>query len=81
MYIVYGKKLCPYCVSAVKLLQSKGCDFTYHSMDKKLEELTVLAMHHNQKTVPIILQLVEEQLIFIGGYDNLCAWLNTDTIH
>ena len=81
MYIIYGKKQCPYCTKAVKLLQSRGFDFIYTSMDNKQEELVELALKHNHKTVPLIIQVVSGEPIFIGGYDNLCAWVEPLTEH
>tara|TARA_B100000131_G_scaffold308394_1_gene337688 strand:- start:401 stop:646 length:246 start_codon:yes stop_codon:yes gene_type:complete len=81
MYIIYGKRDCGFCTRAVKLLQSKGFDFVYTSMDNKQQELVELAMKHNHKTVPLIIQVIDSEPVFIGGYDNLCAWIAPTTTH
>ena len=81
MYIIYGKKQCSFCTKAVKLLQGKGFDFIYTSMDNREEELVELALKHRHKTVPLIIQVVEGEPVFIGGYDNLCAWIAPATEH
>ena len=81
MYIVYGKKDCPYCTKAVQLLQSRGLDFTYSSMDNRLNELVQWALQHDHKTVPLIIQVVSGTPVLVGGYDNLCAWLQPKTLH
>ena len=81
MYIIYGKKQCGFCLKAVELLQKQGCDFVYTSMDNRQEELIEMALKHNHKTVPLIIQVVGGDPVFIGGYDNLCAWIAPTTTH
>ena len=81
MYIIYGKKNCGFSSKAVKLLQSQGFDFIYTSMDDRQEELVEMALKHKHNTVPLIIQVVEGNPIFIGGYDNLHAWLAPATTH
>ena len=81
MFIIYGKKDCPYCTKAVELLQQQGRDFTYCSMDNRLNELVELSLKHNHKTVPLIIQVVAGEVVLIGGYDNLRAWIGSTTTH
>ena len=81
MYIIYGKKKCGFCAKAIKLLQSKGFDFIYTSMDNKQEELVEMALKYRHETVPLIIQVVDGDPMFIGGYDNLCAWIEPTTEH
>ena len=77
MFIIYGKKKCPYCTKAVKLLQAQGCDFSYLSMDEKKEELVEIAMNYNHKTVPIVTRVLEGIPILIGGFDDLKKLFNS----
>jgi glutaredoxin len=77
MYIIYGRRDCGFCTRAINLLQTNGYTFSYISMDGKQEELVALAMQHNHKTVPLILQVVDGDAEFIGGYDNLVMRLET----
>jgi glutaredoxin len=81
VYIIYGKKKCGFCAKAIKLLQSKGFDFIYTSMDNKQEELVEMALKYRHETVPLIIQVVDGDPMFIGGYDNLCAWIEPTTEH
>tara|TARA_B100000212_G_C27378381_1_gene535756 strand:+ start:1079 stop:1342 length:264 start_codon:yes stop_codon:yes gene_type:complete len=71
MYIVYGKTLCAYCEHAVRYLRAKSCDFTYRCMDKHLDQLTELSTTYNWRTVPLIVQVVDGEEHFVGGYDDL----------
>ena len=77
MFIIYGKKECSYCTKAVELLQAKGCDFSYLSMDGKREELVEIAMTYNHKTVPIITRVLEGMPFLIGGFDDLKKLFNS----
>ena len=81
MYIIYGKKNCGFCSKAVKLLQSKGFDFVYTSMDNKQEELVEMALKYKHRTVPLIIQVVNSEPVFVGGYDNLCSWIEPTIAH
>tara|TARA_Y100000310_G_scaffold306667_1_gene348027 strand:+ start:886 stop:1128 length:243 start_codon:yes stop_codon:yes gene_type:complete len=76
MFIVYGKKNCPFCTKAVELLQGEGCTFSYLSMDEKKEELAEIAMTYNHKTVPIITRVLDGMPILIGGYEDLKELFN-----
>ena len=76
MFIVYGKKNCPYCAKAVELLQGEGCTFSYLSMDERTEELVEIAMTYSHKTVPIVTRVVDGVPILIGGFDDLKELFN-----
>ena len=65
---IYTTKVCPYCVRAKNLLNSKDVDFVEHDMTGKDEEREALLKRSNgMRTVPQI--FINGQ--HIGGCDNL----------
>jgi glutaredoxin len=78
MYIVYGKKKCNYCTRAITLLQSKGLNFTYFSMDDTEDELLSLFTTYNWRTVPLVIEVKNPDNNFIGGYDDLVKRLQIE---
>jgi len=71
MYNIYGLKWCVFCLRAVSLLQEKGEDFCYHSMDSKEGTLNYIKRTHDHKTVPIVTKTIDGEEELIGGYDDL----------
>jgi len=78
MYIIYGKKLCNYCNKAVTLLQSRGLNFTYFSMDNDEDKLLSLFTIYNWRTVPLVIKVKNSDNNFIGGYDDLVKRLQIE---
>jgi glutaredoxin len=74
MYIIYGTASCTYCVEAKKLLDREGKDYTY-------TDITVLTNTEREniqeiagqvfRTVPQIFKLVDNEMIYVGGYGDL----------
>ena len=71
MFIVHGKKQCRYCSNAINYLRDRGFDFKYLSMDDKLQDLKDLSTTYNWRTVPLIIEIIDGEEHFVGGYDNL----------
>jgi glutaredoxin len=75
-FIVHGRTSCPYCVSAVGLLESKNISYVFSPGDDSV--LSEVKQRWDHKTVPMV---IERDLYdnnhesFIGGYDDLCAYL------
>ena len=78
MYIVYGKKKCNYCNRAITLLQSRGLNFTYFSMDDTEDELLSLFTTYDWRTVPLVIEVKNSDNKFIGGYDDLVKRLQIE---
>lgn len=78
MYIVYGKKKCNYCNRAIALLQSRGLNFTYFSMDDTEDELLSLFTTYDWRTVPLVIEVKNSDNKFIGGYDDLVKRLQIE---
>lgn len=74
MYIIYGTASCTYCVEAKKLLDREDKDYTY-------SDITVLTQTERDniqeiagvvfRTVPQIFKLVDNEMVYIGGYTDL----------
>ena len=78
MFIVYGKKKCAFCENAIRFLRNEGYDFSYYSMDEKLEDLVHLSTIYNWRTVPLIVKVEQDTEEFIGGYDDLVKRLQVE---
>ena len=80
-FIIHGRTSCPFCVKAVGLLESKNISYIFSPVEGGLLEEVKNRLAH--ATVPIV---VERDLHrpahenFIGGYTDLCAYLNPETI-
>lgn len=64
---MYTWTVCPYCVRAKHLLNSKGIPFEEINIDGKDDELTALRARTGWMTIPQI--FIGDE--FIGGYDDL----------
>lgn len=74
MYVIYGTASCAYCVEAKKLLEREDKDYTY-------TDITVLTATERDniqeiagqvfRTVPQIFKLVDNEMIYVGGYTDL----------
>ncbi|MGF1697084.1 glutaredoxin [Vibrio lamellibrachiae] len=76
--IVYGKATCPFCVKAKQLLNDAGVTYQYHDVVKEsaalyrmIPEVKAIIGEKTPVTVPQI--WLDGQ--YIGGADNLEAWL------
>lgn len=70
---IYGRPNCQWCTAAVNFLKRRGWEYSYHNLvamepNKALDILNESGM----KTVPI----VKVDNIYIGGYDQLEAYIN-----
>ena len=68
--IIYSRKICPYCVKAKQLLDSKGVKYKELRIDEKPDLLQeAIDRSGGMKTVPQI--FIENH--HVGGYDDLHA--------
>jgi len=73
---IFGKKRCKYCTKAVKLLESKKLDYVVSYMEKAPKVLDELKTGVDWKTVPIVLEVLNDNSVFVGGYTELEEYLN-----
>ena len=67
--IVYSTRICPYCVRAKALLDSKHVPYTEVLVDVDTEKRAEMMQKSGQRTVPQI--FIGET--HVGGYDDLYA--------
>lgn len=72
-FLIYTKGYCPYCTMAKDLLTQNNLSFEEKDIEfneKNFEEFQIKT--NNARTVPQIFDIRNEnQIIHIGGYDNL----------
>lgn len=79
-YSVYVKTGCPYCKSAIALLEEKELPFIVIVVDKNLQFLEEIKQQTKHATVPIILEHTDGGIKLIGGFDQLEKQLNSAEI-
>lgn len=74
MYIIYGTASCAYCVEAKKLLEREDKDYTYSDITvltnterDNIQEIAGMVF----RTVPQIFKLVDNEMVYVGGYTDL----------
>ena len=67
--VVYSTAMCPYCVRARFLLQSKGVSFEEIRVDMDRDKMTEMMQRSNRRTVPQI--FIDN--FHVGGYDDMAA--------
>ena len=74
MYVIYGTASCTYCVEAKKLLDREDKDYTYSDITlltqterDNIQEIAGMVF----RTVPQIFKLVDNEMVYIGGYTDL----------
>ena len=72
MYTIYSKPSCSYCLQAKQLLEMKQLPFVYKQLGKDYTLQELLEVSPTARTFPVILKGEE----FIGGFANLCEYLN-----
>ena len=74
-FLVYTGNFCGYCTAAKRLLERKSLSFTELNFDAGQAERSDIVAATGHRTVPVILDLRQEQPMFIGGFDQLQAYL------
>lgn len=80
MYIIYGKNNCPYCYKAKNLLELKGLEFDYLTLDEDYTKEQLVALcPFPPKTLPQIFKVINDEANqYIGGFVELEAKLALD---
>ena len=74
-FLMYTGNFCGYCVAAKRLFASKNLSFKEYNFNEHpgIREDVVAATGH--RTVPVIFDLRDGQVMFIGGFDETNAYL------
>ena len=68
MYKIYGTSTCPYCTRATQLLDERGIEYEYTSLDDNDDLRESLTSQYNHYSVPMIVDSAGE---FLGGFKEL----------
>ena len=78
-YIIFCKPTCPFCVSAVQIMEQHNLNFKQVVFVQDQEALlTEVKEAYEWRTVPMIFKRVENTITFIGGYTDLLDHLEID---
>jgi len=77
-HILFIKKNCPFCVSAVDLLEEKEIEYELVDVENDLLIAHQLKRIFEWKTYPIILEQEDKLFKLIGGFSDLEATLTKD---
>tara|TARA_B100001250_G_C19741850_1_gene763430 strand:+ start:906 stop:1226 length:321 start_codon:yes stop_codon:yes gene_type:complete len=74
-FLLYTGNFCGYCTAAKRLFESKNFSFKEYNFDEYsgLRQDVVAATGH--RTVPVIFDLRDGNVTFIGGFDETNAYL------
>ena len=74
-FILFSTDFCPYCSGAIKYLEQKSFTIAEINLQKNQEMLNLVKKETNHWTVPIILDVRNEKINFVGGFDDLRKYL------
>ena len=75
-FLLYTGNFCGYCTAAKRLLERKGLAFTELNFDAGDADRHEIVEATGHRTVPVILDLRQEQPVFIGGFTELQSYLS-----
>ena len=74
-FVMFTSSWCPYCSKAKNLLGAKGFSFDEHNVGKNQNLQMAMVEMTGHRTVPAIWDVRGEEPLFVGGADNLQAYL------
>lgn len=78
MFEIYGRNNCSYCDAAKTYLTAKGLKYTYHNIEEDKKALAEFKfIFRDAKTVPQIAIGMYDEVVVIGGFEELVKWLST----
>ena len=75
-YIIYGKSSCSFCIKIINKLAKSKKTFYVEMLDGQPEKLEKLKEKYNHYTVPIVIEIREEEQL-IGGCDDTLKLLES----
>ena len=78
-FIIFCKATCPFCVSALQVMQEHNLSYSEVSFEPEQEQiLSEIKGAYSWKTVPMIFSRTGDDIKFIGGYTDLLDHLELD---
>jgi glutaredoxin 3 len=74
-FLVYSTTVCPYCVAVKRFLTAKGFTFTEINFDQDPSARAEVVGETGHRTVPVVIDIRNDQPVFIGGFDETQRYL------
>lgn len=74
-FIIYTGGFCPFCTAVKRFLPNKGMTFSEFNMDEIEGLRQQIVSETGHRTVPVVIDVRNEQPIFIGGFDETQVYL------
>ena len=74
-FLLFTSTVCPYCISAKRRLDGAGLSFREINIDIEPGMRAAVVSFSGHRTVPVIYDLRSDDPVFVGGADNLMAYL------
>ena len=72
-FLMYSAGFCPYCIAAKRFFESNGFKFKEINLTNNHEKRNLIIEQTGHRTVPVIFDLRENKIRFVGGFDDLIA--------
>ena len=70
-FLMFSQTICVYCSKAKRYLKNKGMSYTEINLDNHEGLRKELIMETGHRTVPVLFDLRGDEIVFVGGSDNL----------
>ena len=73
-FLMFSQTICVYCSKAKRYLKNKGMSYTEINLDNHEGLRKELIMETGHRTVPVLFDLRGDEIVFVGGSDNLIEY-------
>ena len=73
-FLMFSQTICVYCSIAKRYLKNKGLSYTEINLDHHDGLRRELVMETGHRTVPVLFDLRGDEIVFVGGSDNLIEY-------
>jgi len=70
-FLMFSQTVCVYCSIAKRYLKNKGLSYTEINLDNHDGLRKKLVKETGHRTVPVLFDLRGDEIVFVGGSDNL----------
>lgn len=74
-FLIYTTTYCPFCIGLKGYLEEKNLSFTEYNFDQHGSIRRDVVNETRHQTVPVVLDIRSEDVIFIGGFDETRSYL------
>ena len=73
-FLMFSQTICTYCSIAKRYLKNKGLSYTEINLDHHDGLRKELVIETGHRTVPVLFDLRGDEIVFVGGSDNLIEY-------